>query len=314
MIMNIKIGTRGSKLALIQADSVKTSLEKIYPQIDFNIVKIKTTGDKILDSPLSRIGDKGLFTKEIEDALLKGDIDMAVHSMKDIPTVLPPGLIISAVTKRLDPRDVLVSKKNLNLDQIAPGGTIATSSLRRKAQLKSLYPHINYIDIRGNLQTRLSKMNESHDIDALVLARAGLTRLEMEGIIDQIIPEDILLPAVGQAALAIESRESDSKINAMLEKLNDPGTSTEIRCERAFLGELGGGCQVPVGALARIDKEGLKITGLVASLDGRVSYRDSIKGEITEPEEIGRNLAKILLSMGASVILDEIYNNSKRGE
>ena len=312
--MNIKIGTRGSKLALIQADSVKTSLEKIYPQIDFNIVKIKTTGDKILDSPLSRIGDKGLFTKEIEDALLKGDIDMAVHSMKDIPTVLPPGLIISAVTKRLDPRDVLVSKKKLNLDQIAPGGTIATSSLRRKAQLKSQYPQINYIDIRGNLQTRLSKMNESPDIDALVLARAGLTRLEMEAIIDQIIPEDVLLPAVGQAALAVESRESDSRINTMLEKLNDPVTSTEIHCERAFLGELGGGCQVPVGALARIDKDGLKITGLVASLDGRVIYRDSIEGGITEPEKIGRNLAKRLLSMGASVILDEIYNNSRRGE
>lgn len=312
--MNIKIGTRESKLALIQAESVKTSLEKIFPQIKFNIVKIKTTGDKILDSPLFRIGDKGLFTKEIEDALLKGDIDMAVHSMKDIPTILPPGLLISAVTKRLDPRDVLVSKKKSRLDQMAPGDTIATSSLRRKAQLKSLYPHLNFIDIRGNLQTRLRKMNESPDVDALVLARAGLTRLEMEELIAQIIPEDILLPAVGQAALAIESRDSDSRINNMLEKLNDPVTSTEIRCERAFLGELGGGCQVPVGALARIDKCGLKISGLVASLDGKVIYRDAIEGDVTKPEETGRHLAEKLLSMGASVILDEIYNNSRRGK
>ncbi|OHD64214.1 MAG: hydroxymethylbilane synthase [Spirochaetes bacterium RBG_13_51_14] len=307
----IRIGTRGSMLALAQSGQVRDSLMREHPGLDFEIVIIKTTGDKILDAPLSAIGDKGLFTKEIEKELQAGAIDLAVHSMKDMPTRIPGGLVIGAVTGRLNPRDVLISKRGKKLRDMKPGDTIATSSLRRKAQLLAFRPGLAIVDMRGNVQSRLKKMREAPGIDGIVLAYAGVERLQMLDEISEIIPEEILLPAAGQAALAIEIRDDDGFVTNLVSPLNDHTSQIAVDCERMFLSELGGGCQVPIAALAQVAGDVVTLDGMVGSLDGSAVFRDSLSGPVAEHERIGKELARKLLDEGAKKILDHIYGRSE---
>ncbi|HOO72779.1 MAG TPA: hydroxymethylbilane synthase [Spirochaetota bacterium] len=303
----IRIGTRGSRLALAQAEDVRSRLAALFPDTAFETVTIKTTGDKILDAPLSKIGDKGLFTKELEQELLAGTIDCAVHSMKDMPTKLPDGLGIVAVTERLDPRDVLVSKNGKKLSDFNAGDTIATSSLRRRAQIMALVPGIRVVDMRGNIITRMEKLQANAEIDGMILAHAGIARLGMDRVITEIIATEQVLPPVGQAALAIESRAGDRETNKYFTALNHEQTEKEISCERAFLARLEGGCQVPIAALCRMQGPSLHLSGLVASLDGNIIFRDRISGGPDEAEALGTKLAETLLEAGAQKILDEIY-------
>ncbi len=295
---------------MVQSEQVRDMLLRDNPGITFELVTIKTTGDKILDAPLSKIGDKGLFTKEIEKELLEGSVDLAVHSMKDMPTALPEGLKIGAVTKRIDPRDVFISRNGKKLGECANSETIATSSLRRKAQLLSYKPGLNIIDIRGNVQSRLKKMNDNPEISGIILAYAGIARLDMLDLITEIIPEDIILSAVGQAALAIEIRQNDRMIEDIIGKLNDPETERSITCERIFLSELGGGCQVPIAGMAKISGGNLVLRGMVAGLDGREVYSGAMDGTPDTYEKIGKSLARKLLDEGAKKILEQIYGRS----
>jgi hydroxymethylbilane synthase len=304
----IRIGTRGSKLALVQSEQVMDIMRKNHPDHEFELVQIKTTGDKILDSPLSKIGDKGLFTKEIENELLSRTIDLAVHSMKDMPVKLPPGLKIGAVTERLNPMDVFISKNHKKIRDMPNNAMIATGSLRRKAQLLASMPFLNIIDIRGNVNSRLKKMRASSEIDGLIIARAGLERLGILDLITETIPEDLILPAAGQASLAIEIRENDPYTENLIAILNHSESRISIECERYFLSELGGGCQVPVGVLARISGETITIKAMVAGLDGKTVFKDRAEGKISDHENIGRNLAADLMARGAKKILDEIYS------
>jgi len=246
------IGTRGSKLALVQAKQIQKELNETHKNFSFEIKVIHTTGDKILDAPLSKIGEQGLFTKELENSLLAKEIDLAVHSLKDVPTRLPEGLILSAINKRITPFDVYISKNGTKIEDLKDGDTVATSSMRRKSQLLAYNNKLNIVDIRGNVQTRLKRMEESKEMDGMILAHAGLSRLGMENIITQIIPETIMLPAVGQASIGIETREDDEFINKLVETINDKQSQIEIECERAFLKTLEGGCQVPIGGYAKI--------------------------------------------------------------
>ena len=305
----IRIGTRGSKLALWQAEWVRRELESRWPDITVEIVKIKTTGDKILDSPLAKIGGKGLFVKEIEDALLSKRVDLAVHSMKDVPTVLPEGLHLRAITRREDPRDVLVSKDGLRLDELAQGAHIGTSSLRRQCQLWHIREDFKISTLRGNLDTRLRKLKEGQ-YDAIILAGAGMRRLGFEQHITEYLPEDRMLPAIGQGALGIETRCDDSFIDELVSFLDHRETSIGVRAERAFLERLEGGCQVPIAAHAVVEEETVRLTGLVGSVDGKTIYRDSIAGDATDAERLGVELAERLLSMGADRILAELYGSS----
>jgi hydroxymethylbilane synthase len=306
----IRIGTRGSRLALVQSEQVRGILLEQHPDVDFEIVAIKTTGDKILDAPLSKIGDKGLFTKEIEKELLEGTVDLAVHSMKDMPTELPSGLKIGAITKRLNPGDVFISRNGKFMRDLKPGDTIATGSLRRKAQVLSFMPHLTIIDIRGNVQSRLKKMRENPEIEGIILAHAGLERLGITELATEAVPENIILPAVGQASLAIEIRESDTAIESVVAALNDADSNAAISCERAFLSELGGGCQVPIACLARVRGGTIELTGMVASLDGKSIFRSSASGPVPEGETIARDLARKLLDEGARKILEQIYGRA----
>ena len=276
----IKIGTRGSALALIQSGFVKKTLEESFPDHVFELHIIKTTGDKILDSPLSKIGDKGLFTREIEDALLRGEIDMAVHSMKDLPTKLPDGLIVGAVTKREDPRDVFISKNRAKLQDLKPGDMIATSSLRRRSQMLSRFPGIVITDIRGNLNTRMEKLRNNPELKGIILAHAGIIRMHMEDAVSEIISEEIIIPAVGQASLAVEIREGDARIREIVSRLHDTTAAAETECERSFLARLEGGCQVPIAANARLAGDEIVLTGMVASLDGTIVFKDRIQGTV----------------------------------
>lgn len=303
----IRIGTRGSKLALVQSEQVRDLLLRSHPGHTFELVPIKTTGDKILDAPLSKIGDKGLFTKEIEKELLEGTIDLAVHSMKDMPTSLPEGLVIGAVTKRLDPRDVFISRDGKKLEDLSPSDTIATGSLRRRAQLLAAKPGMNIVDIRGNVQSRLKKMRENPAIAGIILAHAGLTRLGLLDLVTEIIPEDVIISAVGQAALAIEIRRDDRRTMEIVAPLNDADSQRAIACERVFLHELGGGCQVPIAGLARVSGERIVLRGMVAGLDGREVYHGTMEGATSDYEAIGRDLARRLLDDGAKKILEGIY-------
>jgi len=306
----IRIGTRGSRLALVQSEHVRDLLTRSHPDHAFELVSIKTTGDKILDAPLSKIGDKGLFTKEIEKELLDGAIDLAVHSMKDMPTALPEGLRIGAVTKRINPCDVFISRDGKKLMDLNDSETVATSSLRRKAQLLAFRPGLTIVDIRGNVQSRLKKMRENPALSGIILAYAGLSRLGMTDIISETIQEDIILPAVGQAALAIEIRSGDRHAEKIIAPLNDPESELSIACERSFLSALGGGCQVPIAGLARLTGNGLVIKGMVASLDGREIYQGTVTGAASDYERTGRSLAHKLLEDGARNILEKIYGRS----
>ncbi|MDP4127335.1 MAG: hydroxymethylbilane synthase [Bacillota bacterium] len=300
---NIRIGTRDSQLAMWQAEWVKSQLTIMYPQLQFELVPMKTKGDKILDVPLAKIGDKGLFTKELEHGLLNNELDMAIHSLKDMPTMLPKGLMISAFCEREEPRDVYLSKNGIRLEELPQGAIVGTSSLRRKAQLKHYRPDLNFMDLRGNLQTRWRKLEESN-MDGIVLAAAGVKRLGWEARITQILPEDMMLSAVGQGSIAIEIVENRLDIQDLLSKLNHSTTELAVRAERALMRKLEGGCQVPIGALAQVVEGQIILQGMVASVDGVRLIRAEAKG--TDPETLGFEVADRLIALGATSILAEI--------
>jgi hydroxymethylbilane synthase len=300
------IGTRGSELALWQAHHVKERLERRFRSLTVELRIIKTTGDKILNQALSAIGDKGLFTKEIEQALLDRSIDIAVHSLKDLPTETPAGLRIAAITKREDVRDVLISRQWRSIEALPEGATIATGSLRRTSQLRHLRPDVEIVDIRGNLNTRFAKFDASK-WDGMLLARAGVKRLGWSDRIAQVIPADLILPAVGQGALGIEIREGDDVSLRAVRTLAHPATAAAAAAERALLRELEGGCQVPIGAWARVVDGRLVLDAMVGSIDGtvRLDVNGSV-AELSKAEQLGRRLAKKLYEHGAKEILDDI--------
>jgi hydroxymethylbilane synthase len=304
--MNLRIATRGSKLALVQSEWVKGEVQTRHPEVRSELVKIKTKGDKIVDAPLSKVGGKGLFVKEIEDALLKGDADLAVHSMKDVPARLQKGLKICVYPKREDPRDALVSGHFRAIEELPRGASVGTSSLRRSAQLLHLRPDLHIIPLRGNVDTRLKRL-DSGDLEAIVLATAGLKRLGLsDRITDHLSPESVL-PAVGQGVLGLELREDDPKTQQLISFLNDLETELAVRAERAFLKELEGGCQVPLAGYARVEKDRIVLDGMVAELDGSVILRRQVSGAKDEPEELGIDLARQLIAAGADRILGKIY-------
>jgi len=302
------IGTRGSKLALWQAGWVKSLLQETHPQISVRVHIIKTRGDKILDVPLARVGGKGLFVKEIEQALLSGDIDIAVHSMKDMPAEIPDGLQITAIPRRETPHDVLISSGGRKLDELPAGSRIGTSSLRRSAQLLALRPDLTIVPLRGNLNTRLKKL-DAGQMDAIVLAAAGVKRLGLAARITEVFAEQVMLPAVGQGALCIETRSADATTVSLVAPLDDQTTHTVVTGERAFLNRLQGGCQVPVAAHGKLDDNRFTLQGLVASLDGRRVIRDQLAGPVKSSRQVGLDLAERLLAAGADVILESIMTH-----
>lgn len=299
----IRIGTRDSQLAMWQAEWVKAELSRLCPHRQFELVSMKTKGDKILDVSLSKIGDKGLFTKELENGLLLNELDLAVHSLKDMPTRLPEGLTISAFCQREEPRDVYISKNNIRLEDVPAGGVIGTSSLRRISQLKHYRPDLLFKDLRGNLNTRWSKLQES-EMDGIILAAAGVKRLGWEERITQILPENLMLSAVGQGSIAIEILESRSDIQEIVSLINHVPTERAVRAERSLMRKLEGGCQVPIGAFAQVVENVITLQGMVASLDGTRLIRAEGRGN--DPETVGRDVADQLISKGASDILAEI--------
>ncbi len=309
MPSELNIGTRGSQLALFQANWVKDQLAQAHPDLHITLIKIKTTGDKIQDAPLAKIGGKGLFVKEIEEALLQKKIDLAVHSVKDIPTEFPKGLHLSVITKREDPRDVLISKDGKILKDLPQRAKIGTSSLRRQAQLLHFRSDFELIPLRGNLDTRLKKL-KTKNLDAIILALAGVKRLGFEENVTEIILPEISLPAIGQGALGIETRMDDKEVEGQIRFLNDQDSSIAITAERAFLKKLEGGCQVPIAAFARIFGTTLHIDGLIGTIDGKRLIRHHLEGPIEKAESLGVELAEILLGKGAKEILDEVYRRS----
>ena len=306
MTRELNIGTRGSQLALYQANWVKNRLMEAHPQLNVSLVTIKTTGDKIQDAPLAKIGGKGLFVKEIEEALLERKVDLAVHSIKDVPTEFPEGLRLSAITKRESPLDVLISRNGTGLKALPKGARIGTSSLRRQAQLLHFRNDFEMIPLRGNLDTRLRKLGELN-LDGIVLAMAGVKRLGLEARITEVLPVEISLPAIGQGALGIETRKNDKVVEERIRFLNDQASAITVTAERAFLKKLEGGCQVPIAAFATIQNNVLHIDGLVGTTDGKRLIRHSLEGPLERAESIGTELADILLGKGAKEILDEIY-------
>ena len=300
----LRIGSRGSRLALLQAEFIRSLIKSKFPEITTELHIIRTTGDKILDSQLSEIGGKGVFVKEIEDALIRNEIDIAVHSMKDLPTILPNGLTIGAVAERHDPRDVLVSKNDIKFNELPKGAKVGTSSLRRQAQLLNLRPDLQILPLRGNVDTRVRKVR-SEGLDSAVLALAGLERMGFKDEIAEIFPVDVLVPAPGQGALAVECREDDREINDIISQINHKESSISAYAERAFLAELGGGCQVPVGCYARIKKDRINILGLIASTDGREIIREEIDGSVEIHQALGRELALTILNKGGREILSK---------
>ncbi|MEM1168631.1 MAG: hydroxymethylbilane synthase [Cyanobacteria bacterium P01_H01_bin.35] len=304
----VRIGSRKSQLALVQTYWVQEELQKNFPDITFEVETMSTQGDKILDVPLAKIGDKGLFTKELEVGMLEKKTDLAVHSLKDLPTNLPEGLMLGCVTERENPADALVVHekfKDKKLETLPEGTVIGTSSLRRLAQLRHHFPHLEFKDVRGNLNTRLAKL-DAGEYDAIILAFAGLHRLGMGDRIHQVIPPEISLHAVGQGALGIECRDGDSDILDLLKSLEHTATAQRCYAERAFLRELEGGCQVPIGVNTQIEGERLTLTGLVASLDGKKLVKDVVTGTLAYAENIGIELAIKLRQQGAQEILDAI--------
>ncbi|NOY06236.1 MAG: hydroxymethylbilane synthase [Chlorobi bacterium] len=303
----IKIGTRGSELALWQAHYVRDTLQAKFPGLEVVIVVTKTKGDKILDSPLAKIGDKGLFTKEIENLLLDGTVDLAVHSLKDIPTSVPRGLHIAAVTRREEAHDVLIARHVRTIDDLPEGAVIATSSLRRKSQLLHYRPDLNIVDVRGNLNTRMKKFDSS-SWDGMILAYAGVKRLRMEHRISQALPMEIMLPAVGQGALGIETRKDDDRVQSFVRKLDHPATHACTRAERALLRTLEGGCQIPIGAFARMRKGRVHLDAVVGNLDGTLLLDAHGSSLPDNSADLGRRLGHKLLASGAREILEGIRN------
>lgn len=305
----LRIGTRASQLALTQSEWVREQIEQILPNVTVELVRISTKGDRILDVPLAKIGGKGLFVKEIEEALLTGSIDLAVHSMKDVPTVLPEGLHIGIVPKREEARDAFVSVHYSSLEALPQGAVVGTSSLRRKAQLLALRPDLKMRDLRGNVGTRLAKLDQG-DFDAIILAGAGLRRLGLQARIAALLPPEQMLPAIGQGALGIELRTSDTELLARLQALHHPETAVAVAAERAYLARLEGGCQVPIGAHATLDQGQLSLGGLIASVDGATLLCETYTAPAQEAERLGRELAEELLGRGGKTILEAVYQAS----
>ncbi|MFC1614285.1 hydroxymethylbilane synthase [Gemmatimonadota bacterium] len=298
------IGSRGSKLALWQANHVRGSLLTRYPDLVVEVKIIKTLGDKVLDVALSRIGGKGLFTKELEQAILSNEVDLAVHSLKDLPTDLPDGLVAGVITARSHGNDAFVSRESLSFKELPAGSRVGTGSLRRRVQLRSLRPDLEYAELRGNVDTRLRKL-DAGDYDAIVLAQAGLVRLGLEKRITEVFRAEMVIPAAGQGALALEYREDDSNTSEMVAFLGDNKTSIEVRAERRFLGALGGGCQVPIGVRADLLPDGnLQIQGMIADLEGQRLIRDNLRG--SPGDDPGKILAERMLDSGGRELLEEI--------
>lgn len=312
MTDTLRICTRGSKLALWQAEWVKDQLETLYPQLKVELVLLKTKGDKILDVPLSKVGGKGLFTKELEIAMLEGSADLAVHSMKDVPTEFPEGLMLGPLLRRGDPRDAVLSVNYKSLMSLPKGAVVGSSSLRRQSQILNVRPDLKITFLRGNVGTRIQKMVDGQ-YDAIILAAAGVKRLKtMEHVVELLDPEH-MLPAIGQGAVGLEHRSNDTRMIKLLEPLRDPDTQVCVTAERAFLATLEGGCQVPIAAHAVLQGETLHMEGLVASVDGVELFRLKKEGSAKEPEQLGRELAKAVGEMGGSRILKEVYALNQSG-
>ncbi len=303
----LRIGTRASALALWQANWVKDRLEEKYPDLEVTLTKIKTQGDKILDVPLAMVGGKGLFVKEIQEAMLRNEIDIAVHSMKDVPTFFPEGTGLRCITEREDPRDIAVLKEGAgSFMEIRQGGRIGTSSLRRKAQLLHLRPDLEMVDIRGNVQTRIGKL-ESDNLDAVILAAAGMVRLGFGDQIGEYFDEKTCLPAIGQGALGLESRIDDAATNELIDFFNHPATAYAVTAERAVLSTLEGGCQVPIAAFGTVSGAQLELTALVSDVKGEQMIKKTVTCHVDQSYETGVALAKQLLEEGAGPILNEVY-------
>ena len=302
---HLRIGSRGSQLALWQANHISALLRERGHQVEIEI--IKTTGDKITDVALAKVGTKGMFTKEIEEALASGRVDLAVHSLKDLPTEVPPDFEIAAITQRENPRDVLVSKKHASIKELPQRARVGTSSLRRQAQLKALRPDLEIYPLRGNVDTRLRKL-EAGDYEAIILAAAGVNRLGLTALVKQVIPAEIMCPAAGQGALGIEIRKGDEAIRQHLSFLDDSAARQTTTAERALLNKLGGGCQVPIGAFAELRAKEIHLEGVVAHPDGSLVLRESRDGN--DPELLGNEVGESLLSRGGDAILQEVYGQA----
>ncbi len=303
----IRIATRKSPLALWQAEHVAARLSQAFPEITTELVTMVTKGDKILDAPLAKVGGKGLFVKELEQGMLDGIADIAVHSMKDVPVEFPDGLHLAVILEREDPTDAFVSNRYQSLDDLPPDAKIGTSSLRRQCQIKEKFPNAEILSLRGNVNTRLAKL-DAGEFDAIILASAGLKRLGMADRITQSLPTTVSLPAMGQGAIGIECRVDDEEVNQMLQVLHHEATNICVRAERAMNARLNGGCQVPIGGFAQIDGDTVFMRGLVGSPDGAVIYRAEREGTIQQAQEIGVAIAEDLLSQGADKILQALYS------
>ena len=306
----LRVGTRGSELALAQTRGVVTSLKQRHPGLEIEIETIRTQGDMVTDVPLSLMGDRGLFIKEIESALLDGTVDFAVHSMKDLPTELPTGLILAAVTERLDRRDMLIARKAGSLETLPRDGTLATGSLRRRSQVLAARPDLRIVELRGNITTRLRKFSQSR-WDAMVLASAGLVRLGVAEHVFTPIPTDQMLPAVGQGALGLEARADDREVLQYLSDLDHHETSFQVEAERALLRRLQGGCQVPIGASCTLLDHRLVLEAYIGTPDGRRHLRRKVEGSKEKPRELGESLARQMLREGGSEILDEVRSEAQ---
>lgn len=305
----IRIGSRGSSLAVLQTDLVIKKMLETDQSLLVEKVLIKTKGDKLLDVALSKIGDKGLFTKEIEKEILAGKIDMAVHSMKDMPTKMPEGLTIGAVLPRENPKDVLLARDGRRLAELPTGARVGTSSLRRRAQLLAIRPDLSIVELRGNIDTRISRLL-NQELDAIVVAAAGVIRLGYESMITE---ELEILSAVGQGAIVVETRDDDQGILDIVKKLDDQGTRLAVTAERAFLAALEGGCQIPVGCLGRVQGDYLELEGLVSDLDGKRIFRACLTGSADQAEGLGKELALTLIDQGAGAVLDQIRGQGMNG-
>jgi hydroxymethylbilane synthase len=310
MSRSLRIGTRGSALAVQQTQIVVNALHAAWPGLNVDVIHIRTTGDRIQDVPLAQIGDKGLFVKEIEEALLDSRIDWAVHSVKDLPSELPNGLSVGMLAARSDPRDALVARPGLHLATLPQNAVIGTSSLRRRAQLLHWRPDLTIVPVRGNVDTRLRRL-ETDGLDGIVVAAAGLMRMGWEGRISDIIPPEISLPAVGQGALGVEMRSDDEEAHSLFQPLTGADTQAAVTAERMFLGRLQGGCQVPIAAWATVDKSQLCLRGMISDMDGHILLQGERWGLVHAPEQIGAVLAEELLQRGGEAILRDIYGSTR---
>ena len=307
MPRTIRLGTRGSPLALVQTHWVEAQLRALHPGLATDVVIIKTSGDKLKDVPLAQVGGKGLFIKEIEEALLAGEVDLAVHSLKDMPAEMPPGCTLGAVPPREDCRDAFISQRHASLGEIPAGGRVGTGSLRRKVQILHRRPDLEVVHLRGNVETRLRKL-ETEGLDAIILAAAGLRRLGLGHVARGYLTETEMLPAIGQGALGLEVRVDDQEMLELLAPMNHLPTQVAVTAERAFLARLEGGCLVPVAALGRLTGDSLEVEALISDLEGRRFLQDRLVGSPEEAGSMGRRLAEMLLDRGGREILQEIFN------